>query len=242
MVEAFAIAFLLSVCVIRVFMPLAVSFGFVDAPDLRKRHAGKIPLVGGVAIYATLVPLGLVLPFWEEGNGIGLLAIGLPLLLIGLADDYWQISARVRIGAEVCCSLAAIYLCDIRLDDIGPLIPGLGGTLVLLAIPLTVVSMVGVINAINMTDGVDGLAGGLALLTFSALALLAYPTNLDLALQLVSFVAVLLGFLYFNSRFFGRARALIFMGDGGAIFIGFALAWYLITLSQGPDAAYNAAA
>jgi UDP-GlcNAc:undecaprenyl-phosphate GlcNAc-1-phosphate transferase len=241
MVEAFAIAFLLSVCVIRVFMPLAVSFGFVDAPDLRKRHAGKIPLVGGVAIYATLVPLGLVLPFWEEGNGIGLLAIGLPLLLIGLADDYWQISARVRIGAEVCCSLAAIYFCDIRLDDIGPLIPGLGGTLVLLAIPLTVVSMVGVINAINMTDGVDGLAGGLALLTFSALALLAYPTNFDLALQLVSFVAVLLGFLYFNSRFFGRARALIFMGDGGAIFIGFALAWYLITLSQGPDAAYKPA-
>jgi UDP-GlcNAc:undecaprenyl-phosphate GlcNAc-1-phosphate transferase len=116
------------------------------------------------------------------------------------------------------------------------LLPNVGGTLVFLSIPLTIVGMVGVINAVNMTDGVDGLAGGLSILTFGALAYLTYPTDLAVSQQLITFVAVLLGFLIFNSRFFGRKRAAIFLGDGGSIFIGFAVAWYLISLSQGDHA------
>lgn len=241
MLEAFAIAFLLSVGFIRLLMPVAVRVGFVDAPCLRKRHDGQIPLVGGLGIYATLLPLCLIFPFWQAQNGLWLIALGLPLLMIGLADDRWQLSARMRFAVEIACSLVAIQYCGIRLEDIGHLLPQVGGTLVLLSIPLSVVGIVGVINAINMTDGVDGLAGGLAALTFAALAWLALPNDPAVALQLVSFVAVLVGFLVFNSRFFGRKRAVIFMGDGGAIFIGFALAWYLIMLSQGPNAAYSPA-
>jgi UDP-GlcNAc:undecaprenyl-phosphate GlcNAc-1-phosphate transferase len=143
---------------------------------------------------------------------------------------------------EVACALFAAAYCGVRIHDIGRLLPefgGLlmvGGTLVWLSVPLTVVGMVGVINAVNMTDGVDGLAGGLAALTFGALALLSYGTQPSVALQLISFVAVLVGFLFYNSRFFGRKRAAIFMGDGGSIFIGFAMAWYLIALSQGDQA------
>ncbi len=236
MIETIAIAFLLSVCLIRILMPLAVHAGFVDAPSIRKRHDGKIPLVGGLAIYITLLPLCLIFPFWRVQNGIWLIALGLPLLLVGLADDRWQISASKRFLVEICCSLFAVIYCDIRLDDVGRLLPNVGGSLVMLAIPMSVVGMVGVINAINMTDGVDGLAGGLAVLTFAALALLTFPSNIAVSLQLISFVAILVGFLVFNSRFFGRKRAAVFMGDGGAIFVGFALAWYLISLSQGAGA------
>ena len=154
-------------------------------------------------------------------------------MLIGLADDRWEVSARKRFLLEICCGLFAASYCGVRLQDIGHLLPNVGGTLVLLSIPLTVIGMVGVINSVYMTDGVDGLAGGLATLTFGALAVLAYPTHPAVGLQLVTFVAMLIGFLVFNSRFFGRKRAAIFLGDGGSIFIGFALAWYLIMLSQG---------
>ena len=241
MIEVFFIAFLLSIGFIRILIPAALRVGFVDAPCLRKRHDGQIPLVGGLGIYATLLPLCLILPFWQARNGVWLITLGLPLLLTGLADDRWQLSARMRIFVEIGCSLVAIQYCGVRLEDIGHLLPQVGGTLVLLSVPLSVISMVGVINAINMTDGVDGLAGGLSTLTFAALAWLAVPSDPAVALQLVSFVAVLVGFLVFNSRFFGRKRASIFMGDGGAIFIGFALAWYLITLSQGPNAVYSPA-
>ena len=162
MIEAFVIAFVLSIGFIRILIPAAVSVGFVDAPCLRKRHDGQIPLVGGLGIYATLLPLCLILPFWQARNGMWLIALGLPLLLTGLADDRWQLSARMRIFVEIGCSLAAIQYFGIRLEDIGHLLPQVGGTLVLLSVPLSVIGMVGVINAINMTDGVDGLAGGLS--------------------------------------------------------------------------------
>ena len=245
MFETFAIAFALSVVLIRMLMPMAVHLGLVDAPCVRKRHKGAVPLIGGLAIYTALVPLCLGLAFWQVQHGIWLIALGLPLLVIGLADDRWEVSARTRFVVEIVCALVAAYYCDVRLHDIGHLLPSIngtpivGGTLVLLSIPLTVVGMVGVINAINMTDGVDGLAGGLAALTFAALAFLTYGTNQPVALQLITLVAVLAGFLVFNSRFFGRQSAAIFMGDGGSIFIGFALAWYLIMLSQGPNAAFK---
>lgn len=236
MFASVATAFALSVFMVFVLRPAAVHLGLVDAPCVRKRHTGVIPLVGGLAIYLTLLAMWLAFPFWRAQNGTWLVALGLPLLLVGLADDRWELSASKRLLIEVVCSLIAILYCGIRIDNIGSLLPGLGGTLVLLAVPLSVVGMVGAINAINMTDGVDGLAGGLATLTFGALAFMAYPSHLDVSLQLTSIVATLFGFLVFNSRFFGRKRAAIFLGDGGAIFLGFAIVWYLILLSQGPDA------
>jgi UDP-GlcNAc:undecaprenyl-phosphate GlcNAc-1-phosphate transferase len=161
---------------------------------------------------------------------------------LGLVDAPCVRKRHKGFVVEIACGLAAVVYCDVRIYDIGRLVPSFGGTLLVggslvwLSIPLTIVGMVGVINAINMTDGVDGLAGGLATLTFAGLAFLSYPSNPDVALQLMTLVAALTGFLFFNSRLFGRTRAAIFMGDGGSIFIGFALAWYLIMLSQGSNA------
>ena len=235
-IEAFAAALLLSVLLIRMLIPLAVRVGFVDVSSNRKRHRGQIPLVGGLAIYATLLVLWLIFPFWSARNGAWLIALGFPLLLVGLADDRWNLSPAKRFLVEISCALLAAMYCGIRIDDIGHLFPGVGGTLVMLAIPVTVLGIVGGVNVMNMADGVDGLAGGLALLTFAALAWLAFPSQPAVALQLISFVAVMLGFLIFNSRFFGRERAAIFMGEGGATFVGFAIVWYLILLSQGADA------
>lgn len=236
MIEGFAAALLLSVLLIMILIPLAVRVGFVDVPSTRKRHRGQIPLVGGLAIYTTLLISWLIFPFWSARNGAWLIALGFLLLLVGLADDRWNISPAKRFLVEICCALVAAMYCGIRIDDIGQLFPGVGGTLVMLAIPMTVLGIVGGVNAMNMTDGVDGLAGGLALLTFAALAWLAFPSQTAVALQLISFVAVMLGFLIFNSRFFGRERAAIFMGEDGVTFIGFAIVWYLILLSQGADA------
>lgn len=236
MTESLIVAFSLSVLLIGVFRPLADRLGMVDAPCLRKRHEGTIPVIGGLAIYSALLLFSFFYPFWSAYNGKWLITLGLPLLLIGMADDRWDLSASHRLVVEVCCSLFAVLYCGVRIDDIGQLWPGLGGSLVLLALPLTIVGMVGAINAMNMTDGVDGLAGGLAALTLTALAVMAYPRHSEIALQLLSMVAALVGFLVFNSRFFGRSRAAIFMGDGGSIFIGFAIVWYLVTLSQGRDA------
>ncbi|MDD5480378.1 hypothetical protein [Rhodoferax sp.] len=232
-IESIFFPFVLSVVLIGALRPLASHLGLVDAPCIRKRHEGVVPLIGGLAVYSALLLLSFHAAFWQANHGAWLIALGLPLLLMGMADDRWDLSAKHRLMLELVCAVFAVWYCGVRISDIGVLVPGIGGTLVWLAVPLTVVGIVGGINAMNMTDGVDGLAGGLAVLTLSALAVAAYPMHSNVALQLASMVAALVGFLVFNSRFFGRKRAAVFMGDGGSIFIGFAIVWYLVTLSQG---------
>jgi len=236
MLVAFLIAFVVSVVLIVALVPIAVRFGLVDKPCVRKRHDGIIPLVGGLALYLTLLVLSLLFPFWKANDGIWLLGLGMPLLLLGMADDVLGISAIKRLVVQIFCSVIAIVYCDVGIDDVGHLLPGVSGTLVMLCVPLSIISMVGVINAVNMTDGVDGLAGGLVTLSFSSLAYLAYPTYVDVSMQLLTIVAALGGFLVFNSRFFGRKHAAIFMGDSGTMFLGLAIGWYFIFLSQGPTA------
>lgn len=83
------------VCVLR---PLAVRLGYVDTPGERKCHDGKVPMIGGLSIYATLLVLCLFFSFWRVQNGVWLIALGLPLLLIGMADDMLQLSASWRLA------------------------------------------------------------------------------------------------------------------------------------------------
>jgi len=108
------------------------------------------------------------------------------------------------------------------------------------AIPFTVFAVVGVVNATNMTDGVDGLAGSMALVILSAFAVIAAATGLhnDLMVLLVV-IATILAFLLFNFPIPGRAQAKVFMGDGGSMFLGFVIAWYGVSLTQGGDAAIS---
>jgi len=236
MFPALAMAMTLSVVLVLFLKPLAPTVGLIDAPCVRKRHDGAIPLIGGVVIYLTLAVSTVLFNFWQANGAYGVLLLGLPLLLIGAIDDRMGLSARLRFCVEILCVVVAIEWFGVRLDTLGGLAPGVEVTLGLLALPVTVFGLVGVINAFNMTDGVDGLAGGLAFLIFSALAVLAYRESADVAMQLLSFAAALFGFLWFNSRFFGRPRAVIFMGDAGTLFLGFAIGWYLISLSQGAEA------
>jgi len=236
MLNTFTTSLALSIALIVCLKPIAANFGLVDRPCDRKQHEGVIPLVGGLAIYATLLLVSVFSQFWGAYHGIWMMSLGLLLLLTGLVDDLLDISATHRFIVEIFCCMVAILFCNIRITDVGQLLPGLGGSLVILSIPMTVVGMVGAINAFNMTDGLDGLAGGLAVLTLTALAYFAYPGNMEVCKQILSIAAALCGFLIFNSRFFGRKKAAIFMGDSGSIFIGFVIVWYLILLSQGTGA------
>ena len=76
MAESLTFAFLLSIVLISIFRPVAFRFGLVDAPCVRKRHEGAIPLVGGISVYLTVLLLSLIFPFWNarSGNWLILLA------------------------------------------------------------------------------------------------------------------------------------------------------------------------
>ncbi len=131
------------------------------------------------------------------------------------------------------------YWGGVVLGDLGGLASG-GASFLLSGweIVFTVFCTVGVINALNMSDGVDGLAGGLSLVAVLGLAYVADSAGLAPERTLLLLLAVVVtGFLLFNMRLPWRHRALVFMGDAGSMFLGFAITWFLIAMSQGTDRA-----
>lgn len=236
MIYALPTAFLLTIVMVLVLRPIAHSFNHVDLPSTRKQHVGAVPLIGGLAVYASILVSALVFPFWKMQSGLGLVLVSLPVLLVGMADDRRDVSVKIRLMVEIFCCLVASEQFGVRLETLGELLPGIDMQLHALALPVTIFSMVGVVNAYNMVDGLDGLSGGLAIMTFSALALLAIRLDTETAWQLLTVSAAIFGFLLFNLRFPGRSRASVFLGDAGTMVIGFILACYLIRLSQGENA------
>jgi UDP-GlcNAc:undecaprenyl-phosphate GlcNAc-1-phosphate transferase len=105
------------------------------------------------------------------------------------------------------------------------------------AVPLTLVVIVGVTNAVNLADGLDGLAGGLSLISFAGIGFLAYEAEeSQLVFLMVAVLGGLLGFLRFNTY-----PARIFMGDAGSQFLGHYLAVAAILLTDLSHAFYSPA-
>lgn len=232
----------LTVGFVYVMAPLADRLGLVDHPNYRKPHGGRMPLVGGLAMYlAFLLAASVLLP---KAPVVRALVMGAGLLVfIGTVDDWRPLSHYVRFGAQIVAALVLYRVGGVVLHDLGRIGPS--GELLSLgswAIPITVFATVGVINAINMSDGMDGLAGSLLMVALGAIAVVAatadHTMELGLALLLM---AVLAGFLYFNLRLPWRSRALVFMGDAGSMFLGLSVACLVILLSQGDDRAMTPA-
>lgn len=215
---------------------LAGRIGLVDEPDSRKQHEGRVPLVGGLAMYGGFfagMSLLYVTPWIEFPS---LVLGGLLLVVVGVLDDLLELRKRVRVPAQFVAALLMSLVGGHVLQDFGGLAFGEVVTLGVLAVPVTIFCTVGVVNAVNMSDGLDGLAGGLTFITFGALAFMAYDAGAAENFGvLVVLMAAILGFLAFNARSPWCRKAKVFMGDAGSMFLGFAIARFLIDASQGAD-------
>lgn len=232
---SFALGFLVTLLMIAVLRPVAVHIGLIDQPGERKVHGSGVPLIGGLAIFCgfTLAALTLEQAFTPYRGFFAAVAI---LVMVGVLDDMRELSSRARFAAQIAAAAMMAWWGGIALNDLGGLRGGeniveLGRW----AVPFTIFATVGVINALNMIDGMDGLAGGLSLVALLGLAYIAHDAGLagrrDLLL-LLAFCVV--AFLLFNVRAPGRSQALVFMGDAGSMFLGFAITWFFIDMSQGP--------
>lgn len=209
------------------------ALGFVDHPGGRKTHARPVPLVGGLAILAAMLALGV-------STG---LAARLPWMLSGLVlvaavgalDDARELSPRLKFAVQVVACAMMIWGADVRLTGVGDLLGWRPIGLAFLSIPLTVFAVVGVINAINMMDGMDGLSGSIVLVALAWYAAVAAMSGLQPQLELALILGgAVAGFLAFNLRFPWQPHARVFLGDAGSLMVGFALGWFAIDLTQGP--------
>ena len=234
-ISEFLLAFFTSAVIIYFLQPRAVHIGLVDKPSERKIHDNHTPLIGGIAIFTgfVLTCLTLDLPL---GSLRTFFAASFILVFVGVLDDFHELSARARFGAQIIAATMMSVWGGVMLTDMGALTwDGSLFTLGVMALPITVFATVGVINALNMCDGMDGLSGSLVLVVLIGLGVVAWQAgdtnNLALLLLLACSVA---GFLAFNIRV-GKKRASVFLGDAGSMFLGFALAWFVISFSQGAE-------
>lgn len=209
----------------------AAHWGLIDHPGQRKVHDHPTPLVGGLAIFLTLIALQVALirvPFESWTLLFALLIVA----VIGVADDAHNLSHRAKFVAQAVGATVIVSGTSVWVTHLGNL-AGFGGIeLGKWSLIVTVISFVGVMNAINMIDGLDGLSCSVSLFPVLLLAYLAFEGDLrGLVFELLLFSGAILGFLSHNLRLPGRPKAKVFMGDTGGMVIGMLLAWYSVKLA-----------
>ena len=206
---------------------LAMRAGAIDEPDARRVHAAPTPSWGGLAILA-----GFLAPLLAVGVATGTMSaqavgIGVGCILMsamGAIDDVRGLPVAPRLLLQVAVALLVIAF-GVRFAGLSnPFKAGEYTSLGWLSWPATLVWIVVVTNAINWIDGLDGLAAGVCAIASGALMLMA-ASNITATGAVLSgmmgaaLCGACLGFLPHN---FSPAK--IFMGDAGAMFLGFALA------------------
>ncbi len=224
--------FFISLCIgaIIVATPSLYSHGYVRLGNqVQNAHSGVVPRIGGLAVFVPLAVMFYLLPVGDVRHIAKQILIGgAGVFLAGLAEDLTgRISPRTRLLIAIGCSLCLVLFSGISIKSMG-----LGGWEEALlgywpaGVFVTVLCIAGLSNAINLVDGLNGVAAGIGSAALIAIGLVALAHG-DEALAAICWcmLAVSLGFLVFNWPL-GR----LFLGDGGAYFLGMSLAWLAVLL------------
>jgi UDP-GlcNAc:undecaprenyl-phosphate/decaprenyl-phosphate GlcNAc-1-phosphate transferase len=215
---AFIAAFVTVLIVTPIVMKLAIKIGATDKPNHRKVHQNVMPRLGGLAIF-----IGVIAGYFASGlysERVLTISVGACLIIaVGILDDMYELSAKIKFLAQILIA-GLIVSSGLTIDFIT--IPFIVERMELgwLAYPVTIFWVVGITNAINLIDGLDGLAAGVSSIGIAAIAVLAGISGKGLILTLALIVlGSTLAFLFYN---FYPAK--IFMGDTGALFLGYCIA------------------
>src|SRR5688572_8886860 len=211
---------------------VSIKLKLVDKPDYRKKHSSNIPLVGGIAIYLTVVVINLLF-FPSVAHNNAFLMSSFLLVCIGVLDDRYALSVFLRVIVQA--AGAIIIMSDgVYISSFGNLWNNYELRLGILSFPVSLLAVWASVNAFNMIDGIDGLLGGLSILSFTGLAIcFAVAGKIPMALYCQLFIAAIVPFIILNVS---CSRLKVFMGDAGSTFLGFTVIW-AIMLATGE---YNA--
>jgi len=200
---------------------VAIRIDHLDHPGGHKTQESPVPYLGGVALVISFAVAVLAAFFVVQPNSGGrelllILGVAVGLAIVGLLDDLRQLSPTWRLLAEVGAA-AAVWSIESGVEVSG---------VVPVDMVLTVLWVVGISNAFNLLDNMDGLSAGLGAIACTAFFAIAVANGQFLVAALAAGLAgCASGFLRSN---FHPAR--IYMGDGGALFVGFLIAYLGIKL------------
>lgn len=218
-----AAALLLAVMLTPLVKRFAFAVGAVDKPNQRKVHTRIMPRLGGLAVFLAFTgAFFVVAPFIVDLNwrvALALLAGGTLIVLVGALDDRFDLSPKTKLFVELLAAMIIVFYGDIQIQLVN--LP-FGDVFEpkWLSAPLTIFWIVGVTNAVNLIDGLDGLAAGVSGIACATMLIMAVMMG---NVTVILFCALLLGSI-FGFLFYNFHPAKIFMGDSGALFLGFCLA------------------
>ncbi|MEH7119373.1 MraY family glycosyltransferase [Neobacillus vireti] len=209
------VCFLLSILITPLVKKLAIIIGATDQPNQRKVHTSIMPRLGGLAIFISFI-VGILVYQPFSPYSISILLGSFIIILTGICDDLFELPAKYKLLGQLAAACSVVFLGNLQMVFIN--LP-FGGQLQFgfLSIPFTILWIVGITNAINLIDGLDGLAAGVSSIALIAISGMAMIQGNFYVVAVGSIVlASTLGFLIYNFH-----PASIFMGDTGALFLGF---------------------
>ncbi len=231
----FASSFLVSLLMTPVASKIAWKLDAVDYPSRRRINRDPTPRMGGIAVFAGIATTFIILfvgtqffgwpmvfvpaPHLREVNYPLLAVAFVAIFVTGLIDDCVSLSPRKKLAGQLVAAIIAVSSGLVIGDVVNPLVDGLlhvGW----LTYPVTVLYLVAYVNIFNLIDGLDGLASGIAFIASVTLFVLSLLRGqVDAASLALAVAGSTLAFLRYNFH-----PASIFLGDSGALLLGFALA------------------
>ncbi|MTD42437.1 undecaprenyl/decaprenyl-phosphate alpha-N-acetylglucosaminyl 1-phosphate transferase [Erwinia sp. CPCC 100877] len=218
------LTFILSLIVTPIIKLLAFRIGAYDAPGERRINVKNMPTAGGLGIYfvfsfsclvlfQSIIPRDYILPI--------LLGAGV-VVATGLLDDIYELSPKKKTAGILLGALVIYFVAKIRIDAVT--LPVLGHIdLRWASLPLTLFWILAITNAVNLIDGLDGLASGVSMISLATIGVIGYfflhAKTVFIPIVIFVLVASIAGFFPYN---FYPAK--IFLGDTGALFLGFMIA------------------
>ena len=205
---------------------LAKKKGFLDVPkDERRVHKEPIPVGGGIAMVISVTILILYYLPINKGLIMTILA-SLVIALSGLYDDKKDLSPKLKFLFQILAGVLLV-LGGMKIEFVTNPFDSHDALLILniLSIPVTIFWVCGITNTINLIDGLDGLASGVSMICAISMFFITYRMGrYEVSIVCALVAGACLGFLPFN---FNPAK--IFMGDTGALYLGFMLSYISIS-------------
>ena len=211
---------------------LAEKINMVDISDgFRKKHKGRVPLIGGIALYISIA-YGAIIFGVDSFPKIILISL-VPIMLVSIIDDIRGAPISFRIVAQIISSWIVILLSDVYLRDLGSIFSSDIFLLNQFGILFTIFAVVGMTNAFNMLDGMDGILGVVSIIILLGISTLKILSGQSFTWEFIILIGLSI-FLLFNLGIFSN-KYKIFLGDHGSVTIGHILSWNLVFLSQEPN-------
>mgnify|MGYP002876076162 CR=1 FL=1 len=213
---------------------IARPLGLLDYPNFRKHHDSEVPVVGGIAIYITMVAFLSFIPLPNKLTWI--LFSASIIVVVGALDDIFNLSIKFRLLAQLTATLTMIIGGKLWVQSVGFELIDEFIFFQWITIPFTALAVIGLTNGFNMADGIDGLAAGYMMSGIATLCLSLFVVigSVHQAVWMTVLFTAVLTFFLINMSLTPVSK--VFLGDAGSLLLGFVMSWLLIYYTQRPHA------